>query len=315
MVSTARKKSQRIGPVERVMSILPHTEVAPPWTDHVVDSYHGRISVRETSGTGIPLMLVHGNSSSKEAFHRQMMGALGARHRMIAIDLPGHGQSEDARDPQSSYTIMQYADALIDVAERLGLVRFAILGWSLGGHVALEAAASAPGVVGVMIVGTPPIGTSLEAASSAFRPNPLVALASQAMLSESEIVDFARLAGIDGELPLIAALRRADGRARGRVFEDVVTGGASDEREIVANLCVPLAVVNGADDPIVNLAYVQGLRYGSLWEDRFHTFPHAGHAPFLDVPDLFNATLARFMHELERRAGDWPTTPGLCLGG
>jgi pimeloyl-ACP methyl ester carboxylesterase len=318
MAATARTISQAVESVVKfdpAITVPPRGEPMAPWTEFMVEGHHGRIAVRQTRGAGLPLLLVHGNSSSKDVFARQMNGALGARHRMIAIDLPGHGASDDARDPQTGYTLTGYADALVEIVESLGIERFAILGWSLGGHVAIEAAASAPGVVGLMIVGAPPIGTTPETVFCAFRPSPLAALVGQVSLSDADVDAFARFAGIDGDPALLAALRRADGRARGRVFEDVLTGGASDHREIVARLDVPLAIVNGADDPIVNHAYVEGLPYGSLWEGRSHTFPLAGHAPFLDAPDLFNATLARFMHDLEKRGDGDATSLGLCLGG
>lgn len=318
MVSTARDLLYRRDPadeVERVISVpLPVDRVAP-WTDRVIDGFYGKISVRETRGTGLPIVLIHGISSSKEAFARQMDGALGAKQRMIAIDLPGHGDSENAGDPSQGYTVCGYADAVVDVIERLGFGRFAMLGWSLGGHVALEIAASTPGVVGLMIVGTPPLGTPCQDVSMAQRPGPHALLAGQIVLSDSEMEFFAEAMGIDRDEALIAALKRSDGRARGRLFDDLLAGGASDETDIVANLSVPLAVVNGANDPIVDLNYIESVSYGSLWEEKVHTFPLAGHAPFLDAPDVFNAMLARFLRDVEQRVDRDAVTPGLCLGG
>ena len=59
----------------------------------------GRIAYRQSSGSGPAIVLVHGNSASSRAFARQLDGPLGAKYRIIAPDLPGHGGSADAADP------------------------------------------------------------------------------------------------------------------------------------------------------------------------------------------------------------------------
>lgn len=50
------------------------------------------------------VLLIHGNSSCKEVFRNQRDGDLGRRYRMIAVDLPCHGASEDARYLEGGYT-------------------------------------------------------------------------------------------------------------------------------------------------------------------------------------------------------------------
>ncbi len=64
--------------------------------------YHtpnGALAVHQSAGDGPPIVLVHGNSSSARAFSRQLEGSLGRRRRLVAIDLLGHGRSENASDP------------------------------------------------------------------------------------------------------------------------------------------------------------------------------------------------------------------------
>jgi pimeloyl-ACP methyl ester carboxylesterase len=59
---------------------------------------HGSIAVEETGHGGLPTLLIHGNSSCRGVFRNQMEGPLAKNHRLIAFDLPGHGQSSDAPD-------------------------------------------------------------------------------------------------------------------------------------------------------------------------------------------------------------------------
>ncbi len=288
--------------------------VEVPWIDRWVDTVHGRVAIRETRGTSLPLVLLHGNSMSKDAFRRQMDGALGARHRLVAIDLPGHGASDNAVNPGHSYTLTRFADVVVEVAEILDLERFAILGWSLGGHVALEVCAGAPGVVGVMLVGAPAIGADPASILRAFRPGPFLERSMLEKLSGEEVEAFAKEAGVAGDENLCAAIRRADGRARVAVLRDALAGGASDARAIVETMQVPLAIVDGAEDLIVERSYVDDLSYATLWEGRTHVIPGVGHAPFWEIAPLFNSILARFLADLSARDSS-DCAFGACLAG
>src|ERR1700733_10282688 len=104
-----------------------------------IEAPNGAMAVHESAGQGPPMVLIHGNSSSSRVFLRQLDGPLGRRFRLIAVDLPGHGESEDAREP-SAYSLPGHARAVRAVVEALGIYEAHFVGWSLGGHVALEMA-------------------------------------------------------------------------------------------------------------------------------------------------------------------------------
>ena len=115
-------------------------------------------------------MLIHGNSSSSRVFSHQLDGPLGERFRLVAVDLPGHGASDDARDP-SAYSLPGHARAVRAVVDALQLGGGVFVGWSLGGHVALEMAPELTDARGFMIFGTPPLAFRADM-SKAFLPNP-----------------------------------------------------------------------------------------------------------------------------------------------
>ena len=135
-----------------------------------IDAPNGAIAVHESAGEGPPVVLIHGNSSSSHVFSRQLDGRLGERFRLVAVDLPGHGESDDAKDP-STYSLPGHARAVWAVVNAFGLHEAWFVGWSLGGHVALEMAPDLPQARGLLIFGAPPL-TSGEAMSEAFLPNP-----------------------------------------------------------------------------------------------------------------------------------------------
>ena len=273
-----------------------------PVTDRTVDTSHAQIAISETAGTGLPVVFLHGNSSCKEVFAGQLAGALGDRHRLIAVDLPGHGASGDAVDPERTYTMTGYADAMFELLGALAIDRAAIVGWSLGGHVALEMIPKFAGTVGVMIVATPPVGQGAEKVMAGFRPIPNADLVGRAMLTaeESEMLLFANY-GPAATDAFRKALRRTDGRAREVMFRALLTGAIADQRAIAETSPVPIAVVNGADDPLVNVEYVGGISYRNLWDNHCYVLRGAGHASFLHAPEAFGAILERFAADMEKR--------------
>jgi pimeloyl-ACP methyl ester carboxylesterase len=58
---------------------------------------------------------------------------------------------------------------------------------------------------------------------------------------------------------------------------------------------LPLAILNGADDPFLNHGYIAGLDYGRIWTGAPHDIADGKHAPFFNQPDPFNRSFAAFM--------------------
>jgi len=269
-----------------------------------VATSHGDIAVRRSPGLSeTPVVLIHGNSSSGEIFANQLNGEIGKAYSLIALDLPGHGASSDALDPKRSYSMPGYADALTEALVKLGVSHAIVFGWSLGGHIGLEMISRFPGLRGLMITGTPPVGLGAEAVGLGFRSHPHMASAGKETLTSEEIESFAHATCGEPFRPFLrAAVARTDGRARRLMFESFAAGQGDDQSLIVATAKLPLAVVNGADEPFVNLAYVAGVNYANLWEHKTHEIPNSGHAPFWDAPAAFDAIFARFLRDVNATA-------------
>ncbi len=255
------------------------------------------IAVRDSAGDGPPVLMIHGNSSCKEVFRRQFDSPLALRLRLIAMDLPGHGASSDARDPAKAYTLNGYADAAIEVLAGLGVSRATVFGWSLGGHVALNMIARLPGLTGVMISGAPPIPAGMEGFGLGFRPTELVGLNGARDWSAVDAETFARAAAAPFEPFMLEAARRTDGAAREIMIADALAGGADDQRRIAETAAVPLAIVNGAEDAFIHGEYFATVAYANLWDGQVYSLASLGHAPFWEAPDRFNPLLERFVAE------------------
>src|SRR5215468_11122812 len=94
----------------------------------------------ETRGAGRPLILLHGGLGSGEMFG-PVLPALTAQHQVIAPDLQGHGRTADIDRPIDIRLMAGDIAALID---HLGLDQPDLVGYSLGGGVALQTAVRYP---------------------------------------------------------------------------------------------------------------------------------------------------------------------------
>jgi pimeloyl-ACP methyl ester carboxylesterase len=102
----------------------------------------------ETHGTGRPLILLHGGLMSGETFG-PVLPALAERHRVIAVDLQGHGRTADIDRPIDIQLMAGDIAALID---HLGLDKPDLVGYSLGGGVAFFTAVNHPQKVGKLVM-------------------------------------------------------------------------------------------------------------------------------------------------------------------
>jgi pimeloyl-ACP methyl ester carboxylesterase len=268
-------------------------------SERTIQTSHADIAVRLSSGTGFPVILLHGNSSCKEVFGPLLAGPIGTAHQLVAIDLPGHGASGNAHDPARTYSIPGYAETVLEVLAELGLKRAAVYGWSLGGHIGIDLIPRFPGLAGLMISGTPPVRPTPESLQAGFRPEPVGALFGKEQLSEAEVDAFAKAVYGEAETAEFrAALRRTDGRARLLMMQNLFTGGTADQRAIVETTDVPLAIVDGALDPFINLDYIAGLSMPSLWEKHCFQLRGAAHAAFLTHADRFDPIFGRFAADM-----------------
>lgn len=271
--------------------------------DSVVDTTHGRVSVRQSAGNGMPLLMIHGSGSNKDVFARQFSDPMANDFRMIAIDLPGHGASSDAEDPQATYSLRGFADTVGEVIDQLGLSHVAVFGWSLGGHIGIELLDRHKAVTGLMLTGTPPVSQGVLAMLRGFHTGWDLLLTSKGQFTPRDVERFGRLCYGDAVTPsLLEAIGRADGRVRTTVFKGLMRGEGADQKRTVEDAEVPIAIVNGANEPFARLSYLNGLNYRMLWGDKCHVVEGAAHAPFLTAPEQFNPLLAAFVADVGRHS-------------
>jgi pimeloyl-ACP methyl ester carboxylesterase len=268
-----------------------------PLIQRTITTPQADVSILENDGPGMAVLFVHGNSSCKEVFLRQVEDPAFAAYRMIALDLPGHGASSNARE-EAVYSIPGYAAAATHVLRALHVRDAVIFGWSLGGHIAIEMLGGHPGIRGLMIVGAPPFAPGPLGMIRAFQAQRGLLLATKGRFSARDVRTFARICvGSQAAPAFLDAIARTDPAARTHLLRSMLVGLGKDQKRTVENADVPIAVVNGIHEPFARLDYLSGLAWGDLWQDRCHAIADAGHAPFLEKPEEFNALLEAFLRD------------------
>ena len=119
-------------------------------TQHPIELGHGTYApvnglelYHEVHGTGRPLILLHGGLMSGEAF-APILPALTEHHQVVVVDLQGHGRTADIDRP---ITPALMADDIAALIGHLGLDRPDVVGYSLGGGVAMHTAFAYPHLI------------------------------------------------------------------------------------------------------------------------------------------------------------------------
>jgi len=245
-----------------------------------------RISYVGTGQDGDVVLLVHGYGGDRNSW-LFLQEPLAAHHRVYALDLPGHGTSvKDVGDG----SIGTLAGTVLGVLDAIGAGRAHLVGHSLGGAVAIEAAARAPGRISSLTL-IAPSGFGPEINSGYLRGfadaqtrRELKPVVGQLFADESlvtrQLVDdllaYKRLDGVESALhTLVDTLLDGDTQRMGSAAAIAAVGGA-----------VPVTVVWGSADRIIPATQAASVA-GAVR----HVLDGAGHMPHMERPAEVRAAI------------------------
>ena len=250
----------------------------------------------EVTGSGESLLLIHG-----WGMHGGMWGSAAERlardYRVIAVDLPGHGYSQEKKTNGSLDSIVDELSAQFD--EPLNLC-----GWSLGGQIAMRWAQRYPQQVSrLALVASTPCFVRKTGWDCAMDAETLAEFA--AALEQNYALTLRRflalqVRGSENERELLAELRAAL-FSRGEPELAALRSGLNilrdcDLREALPQIELPALVIAGERD---TLTPPQASRHIAerMPQARLTVLAGAAHAPFLSHPDQFVACLKSFLDE------------------
>ena len=249
----------------------------------------------DAAGHGPPLVLLHG-----WAMHSEMWGPLlprlAQRFRVHAVDLPGHGRSA----PLHAFTLDGIVAALASAFAR-ETRPVTVLGWSLGGLVAMRWAQTEPARVGrLALVATSPRFVAGDDWPHAMSGETLARFGDELHVAWKLTIQrflALQMQGSEHGRATLTALRArifARGEPSPRaLFDALAVIRDADVRAEAALIAQPALVVSGARD---TLALPEAGRWlaDCLPNARFALIAGAAHAPFLSHPDAFAAALDGF---------------------
>jgi len=207
-----------------------------------------RIAWREHGAGPRTIVLVHGLLMDGRMFAKLAPALARRGHRVLAIDLPGHGASDQPHD-MSLYSMTQFATDVLALLDHLGLPEAVVGGTSLGANVALEAAVAAPARVRALMLEMPVLEKGIVAAAALFVPLALALRVSQRGMRG--VSAFTRRIPRSLFLAdLIIDFARRDPGASLAVLDGLTFGRIAPPHEERRRLTQPALVIGHPADPI-----------------------------------------------------------------
>ena len=254
----------------------------------------------EIGGAGVPLVLLHGFSGDASTW-RAVAERLADCCQCFAIDLLGHGRS-DAPADAASYRMESVAADIVDLLDELKLTKPNLLGYSMGGRLALFIALHHPERIG---------GLMLESASPGLADDGARAARRRRDLRLAEMIEK------DGIAPFVAAweslplwtsqsaaqigaqrTQRMSNSALGLAnsLRGMGTGAQPNLWEKLPNLTAPTCLIVGEYDE--KFLQTNQLMAAAMPKASLSVIPAAGHNTHLENPDAFCRTLLSFLQRL-----------------
>ena len=253
---------------------------------------HGLRIAFERTGSGPPLVLLHGGLSDGREWRRQLDGLAGD-FTLVAWDAPGCGRSSD---PPDSFRMPDYADCLAVFMTALGLDRPHVLGLSWGGTLALELYRRWPTLPRTLLL------ASAYAGWAGSLPEDEVAERLDVVLRELELppeqfvrgflpsllTDRAPAEMIDELVVIMSAFHPAGCRPMLHAMAE------ADLRDILPRIDVPTLLLYGDADVRSPLHVARELRE-QIPGSTLVVIPGVGHQSNVEAADLFNAAVRDFL--------------------
>ena len=231
-------------------------------------------------GSGSSILILHGWGSSSQVFDN-LIQKLSATHRVVALNLPGFGGSEQ---PTTVWGVKDYADFVTAFCKKLGLRPDILLGHSLGGQIAVN------------IVGNKLLDPSklILIGAAALRPLPslkklgiqTLAKAGKAVLGSSKLGDLAkkRLYGATGSSEYL------DNPTMQPIYRKVIS---EDQTIAAGQINCPTLLLWGAED--TDTPIEQGIKLERLIRGSKLVVNPGGHFIFLDAQEAVQLSLRDFI--------------------
>lgn len=255
-----------------------------------------------TRGAGRPLLLIHGFTGRGTSWGAHAT-AFARGHRVITVDLPGHGRSGTATSERM--TVERTADDLAAILARLDAVPAHVVGYSLGARVALRLAVAHPDAVAGLVLESPSAGiadaverrvrrASDEALADRIERDGIEAFVHGWERSPVFATHAALAPAPAGRQRAIRLANRPDGLAAS--LRGAGQGAMEPLHAYLATVTAPTLVIGGSLDT-VGCPRAEAVARG-IPGARLELLAGIGHTPHLEAPAAFRRLVTAFLQEV-----------------
>jgi 4,5:9,10-diseco-3-hydroxy-5,9,17-trioxoandrosta-1(10),2-diene-4-oate hydrolase len=251
-------------------------------------------------GLGEAVLILPGLGTSID-YWQYTIPALAARHRVVAMDLPGFGKSDK---PDASYELSWIVDQVVAFMDAKGIGRATIIGGSMGGHLGLMLALNHPERVTKLVL--------MGSVGNWEPPDPLRDTAIKVLWYDSLFINgmrerwpeiFAKM--FKRQTPLTQLIFRYDmalradaaryqpqGRAASRALRSIIYSSCRDR---LGEVRCPVLLVWGEEDAVHPASEVGVYFREHLPDSRLVVVADAAHEVMVDQPEVFNRLVLAFL--------------------
>ncbi|UOP10330.1 alpha/beta fold hydrolase [Pseudomonas palleroniana] len=242
-------------------------------------------------GSGPTLVMCHGFTTTAQ-FWREQIGTFSQTHRVVVLDLPGHGRSP--RPADRKYTIDAFVTDLELIFKTLTITDAVLIGLSMGGTVSQHFALKNPELLKALVL----VGATPHGLGPAVQVNNVLEAIERLGVEQSsqDVIDRSFAPGTCTELLAFAkreVINTPDFVAR----EAIVSLNEADSRPLLTKLKMPTLVICGEEDQITPPDQSSSLATG-IPNATLELLKRAGHFPMLEQPERFNAVLCAFLDRI-----------------
>ncbi|MDE2049766.1 MAG: alpha/beta fold hydrolase [Gammaproteobacteria bacterium] len=246
------------------------------------------------SGSGTPILFLHSFGHNKSLWFPQLTHFLERGFRVLAPDMPGHGDS--SYDP-GHHGVDQMARCYIELLDCLRLGKVILAGISMGGYIALRMWARRPDLIAAMVLSNTKAEKDSDAIAARRRAqienihrNGLEHFVTTGAPKRLSPVTLERRPWVLDTIKLLNFTVPAEVNAA--TLEAMVR--KEDDTEVLPTIDVPVLVTSGSDDVFIPQDSPGKLHEG-IRGSRFHEIAGTGHVSSLEAPTEYNRVMEEFL--------------------
>ena len=242
------------------------------------------------------IFFIHGNSSSSATWRKQVSSLLLADYRLIAIDLPNHGESS-ALAADGDFSLPGLAKIMSAAVSQLSDGKaYIICSISLGTNIVAEITVGETEPAGYFLAGPCMVGDGFGMDKMMLPDiDPSAIFTDNA--SENDVIKYATATSLSTDITdlnyFLKDYHTVQGSFRSSLYATIAAGNYNDQIKLIQLRNCPVCIVFGKDEKLVNVDYLNDAPI-NLWNKTIYRIPGASHLVNIDAPDAFNKILAAF---------------------